>query len=502
LDTTGKLILQIYRAARDTAVEEFQDIALGLLRSAVPFTSSRWATFELQNDGQHVIYHYTHLQNEPQDIVVDWDAVSDQDRFKDMMLANLGKACAIHSPSFFAGREVSAMLDYTQRYQHANSLGIIASAQTPGCLESLSLFRSSEDDCYIGREQKILEQLMPHLSEALSHSRMLGLQRAGLAEDPSGCSAVAIARCDGLISYATPAFTQLLLEEWIGAKTGRLPRALLEEVAKPGSAGFRGVCISVSATRLGEAMFLRANSVRSRAQRFGGETGPQHSQRQGDMASGIANALDASLTKERLRAAGAEAALDQFAVAAFLLNPTRKLSYMNRAAAGLVRGKDGLVLRSEQLAARSPAQQAALDALIARVGSGNGVIDEELADSLALTRASGKRPLQVRVLPLRGAAGTLGTVGHVLVLVTDPDCAPRYPDSMLRELYGFTAAEAQIANHLIAGRSLDEIAVSRAVSIGTARVQLKQMLAKTGTRGQADLIRLLLSPPRTIDRNG
>ena len=43
------------------------------------------------------------------------------------------------------------------------------------------------------------------------------------------------------------------------------------------------------------------------------------------------------------------------------------------------------------------------------------------------------------------------------------------------------------------GRSLDEAAKDRGVTRNTARTQLKQVFAKTGTKRQGELVRLVLS---------
>jgi DNA-binding NarL/FixJ family response regulator len=85
----------------------------------------------------------------------------------------------------------------------------------------------------------------------------------------------------------------------------------------------------------------------------------------------------------------------------------------------------------------------------------------------------------------------------VLVLVTDPEREVSFPDTVLRELYGLTTAETEIANGLLTGFSVEEIAQLRRVSVATVRSQLKPLLGKTGTRRQADLVRVLSTLPRT-----
>jgi len=52
-----------------------------------------------------------------------------------------------------------------------------------------------------------------------------------------------------------------------------------------------------------------------------------------------------------------------------------------------------------------------------------------------------------------------------------------------------------VANGLLTGYSLEEIAALRRVSIGTVRQQVKAMLGKSGTSRQSDLVRLLLNLP-------
>jgi DNA-binding CsgD family transcriptional regulator len=62
----------------------------------------------------------------------------------------------------------------------------------------------------------------------------------------------------------------------------------------------------------------------------------------------------------------------------------------------------------------------------------------------------------------------------------------------LQRRYGFTATEARVAVALASGASLSEIARSLGMSRATARNHLKQILSKTDTHRQAQLVALLL----------
>ncbi|MFT3977068.1 MAG: hypothetical protein QM688_08160 [Sphingomonas bacterium] len=62
----------------------------------------------------------------------------------------------------------------------------------------------------------------------------------------------------------------------------------------------------------------------------------------------------------------------------------------------------------------------------------------------------------------------------------------------LEALHGLTRSEARLAAALAGGESIAEAAARIGLTIETARNYSKRIYAKTGARGQGDLIRLLL----------
>jgi DNA-binding CsgD family transcriptional regulator len=81
------------------------------------------------------------------------------------------------------------------------------------------------------------------------------------------------------------------------------------------------------------------------------------------------------------------------------------------------------------------------------------------------------------------------------LFVTDPDEAVHADADALRAVWGLTRAEAKIAAALASGHSLRDVADERGITLNTARWHLKHILAKTETRTQAGLARLLAIPP-------
>lgn len=63
----------------------------------------------------------------------------------------------------------------------------------------------------------------------------------------------------------------------------------------------------------------------------------------------------------------------------------------------------------------------------------------------------------------------------------------------LAALFGLTRQEAKLALAISRGRSLAEAAIDLGITVETCRLYSKRIYSKTGTRGQADLVRLILA---------
>ena len=99
-------------------------------------------------------------------------------------------------------------------------------------------------------------------------------------------------------------------------------------------------------------------------------------------------------------------------------------------------------------------------------------------------------------LMLMRSSDDAGAAGAVLCLVFERHATAHLPGcGLLRDIYGFSAAEAELAGLLLAGQTLGDAARSRSVSLNTAKSQLRNVLRKTGARNQAELMRTLIGGP-------
>lgn len=90
-----------------------------------------------------------------------------------------------------------------------------------------------------------------------------------------------------------------------------------------------------------------------------------------------------------------------------------------------------------------------------------------------------------------------GVAAAYLTLIDTEQAAACHPPDELSRIFGFTRAEARIADALVAGMGTEEISQVFEIRRDTVRSHIKRLLAKTGTRGNAELQKLLLriAPP-------
>jgi DNA-binding CsgD family transcriptional regulator len=110
---------------------------------------------------------------------------------------------------------------------------------------------------------------------------------------------------------------------------------------------------------------------------------------------------------------------------------------------------------------------------------------------VTLRRPSGRRPLIIELMPLiePGALSLFRAAALMTVTDLDRPLAPGIAD--LREIFGLTLREAELASHLASGKDIEHAATELCISKAHARQRLKTVFQKTDTHRQAELVALL-----------
>ena len=260
MDALNKLVLELYRAARETPVEEFQELALSLIKSQLSFRTAMWGACETTDDG--LVANSVHLHNEPIDILHDWASLHLHDPLVDQILADPGRAHIGYTHE--THRDAADMLDFSQRFGHINTITIadVARNYRNGHVhgEWMSLYRADKHAHFREADQRILEHLMPHLVEALAINRMLGSGQL-IPADSGLAGTRALARFDGTLYHCGKKFAGLLREIWPELKNGRLPAKLMAVVSPGNEIMLEGHNMAVSTTILGNMLLLSIRRI-------------------------------------------------------------------------------------------------------------------------------------------------------------------------------------------------------------------------------------------------
>ena len=204
-----------------------------------------------------------------------------------------------------------------------------------------------------------------------------------------------------------------------------------------------------------------------------------------------AAAIARRLAEADSAAAAGTAALDTLRHPVLLLDGDGRPVQWNAAAARLLAAKDGITLAPNGLHAATHAATEALNAVIARAG--RKTRHAPRAGMTRLPRPSRQDALTLTALPLAPAASWSQLhPPAVLAIINDPEDGARPRAERAAEMFNLTRAETLLSAELLAGRSVVEIATRSARSVHTVRTHLARLMAKTGTRRQAELLQLLM----------
>jgi DNA-binding CsgD family transcriptional regulator len=198
----------------------------------------------------------------------------------------------------------------------------------------------------------------------------------------------------------------------------------------------------------------------------------------------------------KTRILGLGAAFDAFDQAVFCIDATGLVVFSNRLGETLLRTNSGLRLVQNRLRAALPDADRSLQLLIK--SALNLTLIQSQVDApqyICIDRSNHTQPLRLSAAPFRPDGKAPANNITALVIAYDPERKPASRSHALQALYGLTPTETRVAEHLLAGLEIRELAAKMAMTLETARFHVKRILSKTGARRQSELMRLMLSLP-------
>ncbi len=186
-------------------------------------------------------------------------------------------------------------------------------------------------------------------------------------------------------------------------------------------------------------------------------------------------------------------AVDQMAVAAFILDQSARIRHSNRAGQKLLESKVWLSENKGQLRLLNNADNKAFRACLDDVMQAHLRGEPSFIRALKLSGPGEGKAYGILLRPLPLVAASDGSRNpSVAIFLSDPSQPSRAPSAVLTELFGFTPAEAKLALELANGNTLLEACEQLHISRNTGKSQLSAIFSKTGVARQTQLLQLIL----------
>jgi len=191
------------------------------------------------------------------------------------------------------------------------------------------------------------------------------------------------------------------------------------------------------------------------------------------------------------------AVLDAMDHAVFGVDAVGRISFSNRRAEAIASTGDVIEVRQGRLRCVVPSQDGLLQALLAQAMQVGHAVTTGSGGAVEVCSADGVVKLRAVMTPSLEASGVGDHRTVALISLHTIGGVPSSRDEVLHALFRLTPVERRLAAHLLDGYDLKECAVRMRITSDTARFHMKRLLFKTGTRKQAELIRLMTSLPGT-----
>lgn len=177
-----------------------------------------------------------------------------------------------------------------------------------------------------------------------------------------------------------------------------------------------------------------------------------------------------------------ENALDRLDLAVVTCDAALRIEWSNAAAEALLARSQALRAVRGRLEAASAASNAVLRRLVTTVASGAA------GSQVCIIGDEEEQPIHVRAAK---SSSSPFYADRVALYLSQPALKGCFDPADLCALFSLSPAEARLAAALAGGASLASYSAGRGIAVGTARNQLKQVLSKTRTSGQSELVRTL-----------
>lgn len=225
-------LLNLYRLSQEAPVNQFQDRALNLMKAVLPFDAGVWGTATTTKTGVDI--HTLHTHQKSPDMMAEYEALKHQDTAAATLFGRAKATGNFHAASWFPRAEDAQMREYLRRWKQENILLAGTNNARTHFMHWMSLYRADREDHCTEDDRLLLEQLAPHLMQALGMNRVVHLESHGPAQARALPSGAAVADLRGVVYHCDPQFESLMRTEWERWRAHALPSELMKQMLAGG----------------------------------------------------------------------------------------------------------------------------------------------------------------------------------------------------------------------------------------------------------------------------
>lgn len=178
-----------------------------------------------------------------------------------------------------------------------------------------------------------------------------------------------------------------------------------------------------------------------------------------------------------------------------VLDKDLNITLMNKSASDILSKREGLELTKEGIEITNPVLSLQFKKYLRKLNSSDFIAENLL---LKIPKKSKEGNVILQVFPMIEKCIFNEILKNIIIIIYDASDLG-FPDpTFLTQTFQFTPQENKIALLLSKSFDLKEIAKELKISLHTVRTHLKHIYSKTNTSRQAELIKLLLSLPKSF----
>lgn len=259
MKTLSRLTLDLYRACRNTPVDQFQQSAMDRLKSELRFDAGKWVSGHME--GHVPVVHSVKLVNRPASMHSDYERIRQHDYLAREVVANVNTAMIFNRVGDRPGL-AAEFLAYLDKWRTAHSMVCARVDPFTNLATGIALWREARDDPFTEDHRRLFEAAVPHLIETFAINRILHVVRATQPRN-AAVYASAIGDAQSRLQVAPLEFQKMLLQEWPDWRGNRLPADLACLAGDGTGARYVGSKVYFRSVRMQDLFLLQARSRRA-----------------------------------------------------------------------------------------------------------------------------------------------------------------------------------------------------------------------------------------------